>query len=302
MAVEPVPMPEDREPAPPLFVGGTGRSGTHAVAKLLGKHSELYYVSRELRFHTDRGGLPDLFEGRIDIEKFLTNMREYYWRRPGADGRVRGLHSKFKKKRFEQALDEFEVAAESDLRAAGAGLLRALLDPMAAEEGKPTWIEQTPQTAAAGGTLNEMFPGLRMIHMVRDGRDVASSVNHMPWGPGTMRGGLRWWEKRLRAADAGVATIPGERVLIMSLEDLIVNDRESAYQALLDFLGLEDERRVRKHFDKQLVAENANIGRWRREMSERRQRRVDSAYEHALDGMAADGLRSVEVLRGADRT
>lgn len=302
MAVEPVPMPEDHVPAPPLFVGGTGRSGTHAVAKLLGKHSQLYYVSRELRFHTDRGGLPDLFEGRIDTEKFLTNMREYYWRRPGADGRVRGLHSKFKKKRFEKALDEFEVAAESDLRAAGAGLLRALLDPMAAEEGKPIWIEQTPQTAAAGGTLNEMFPELRMIHMVRDGRDVASSVNHQPWGPGTMRGGLKWWEKRLRAADAGVAAIPSERVLVMSLEDLIVNDREASYQALLDFLGLQDERRLRKHFDKQLVAENANIGRWRREMSERRQRRIDSAYEKALDAMAADGLRSVDVLRRADRT
>ncbi len=26
---------------PPLFVGGTGRSGTHAVAKLLGRHSQL---------------------------------------------------------------------------------------------------------------------------------------------------------------------------------------------------------------------------------------------------------------------
>ncbi|MEA2347932.1 MAG: hypothetical protein QOG62_1719 [Thermoleophilaceae bacterium] len=286
-------------PDPPLFVGGTGRSGTHAVAKLLGKHSHLYYVSRELRFHTDRGGLPDLFEGQIDVDKFLSNMREYYWRRPGADGRVRGLHSKFKKKRFEAALDEFEILAQTDVRAAGAALLRALLDPMAAEEGKPVWIEQTPQTASAAGYLNEMFPDMRMIHMVRDGRDVASSVNNMPWGPGSMRGGLRWWEKRLRAADAGVAKVPGDRVLVMSLEDLVVNDRESSYERLLGFLGVDDERKVRKHFDKQLVADHANIGRWRRDMSERRQRRVDRAYERALQQMAADGVRSIEALEGS---
>jgi hypothetical protein len=285
---------------PPLFVGGTGRSGTHAVAKLLGRHSQLFYVSRELRFHTDRGGLPDLLDGLIDVDHFLRNMRDYYWRRPGADGRERGLHSKFRKKNFEAALERFEQRARDDVATAGAALLHDLLDPMAADVDKPVWIEQTPQTAAAGAALFRMFPEMKLIHMVRDGRDVASSLTGQWWGPRTMRGGLKWWERRLRAADEGASAVPSGRVLTMALEDLVIRKREPSYARLLDFLGLEDERKMRKHFDKQLVPENANIGRWRRDMSARRQARVDRAYLRSLERMRADGVRSAPDPKDVD--
>src|SRR5262245_15115774 len=49
----------------PLFIGGVPRSGTHAVAGLLARHSRYAMVPRELGFHTGMGevGLPDLFDG-----------------------------------------------------------------------------------------------------------------------------------------------------------------------------------------------------------------------------------------------
>lgn len=278
---------------PPLFVGGTGRSGTHAVAKLVGRHSRYLYVSRELRFHTDRGGLPDLLAGRIDAPHFLRNMREYYWRRTGADGRPRGLHSKFGRRKFEAALERFEACWPDDPLGASAGLVRALLDPLAEEANKPAWIEQTPQTAAAGKTLQAIFPDMKMVHMLRDGRDVAASVASMRWGPGSMRRALRWWEKRLRAADAGTADLPSTVLLTLDLEQLVVGDREGSYARLLEFLELEDERKIRKHFDKQMTAAAANAGRWRAELSERAQGRVDTAYARALERMRADGVRAV---------
>jgi sulfotransferase family protein len=280
-------------PPHPLFVGGTGRSGTHAAAKLLGRHSQYHYVSRELRFHTDRGGLPDLLSGRIDVDHFLRNMREYYWRREGADGRDRGLYSKFKRKHFEAALTELQLRFPEDPEAAAAGLVSALLDPMAAEEGKPSWIEQTPQTAAAAGTLHAMFPGMKLVHMIRDGRDVASSVAGMWWGPNSMRGALRWWERRLRAAQEGLSALPADRVLTLSLEDLVVRDREGSYRHLLEFLEIEDERRMRRHFDKQLTAEKANVGRWRQSTAAWRQRRIDRAYAGAVERLRRDGVDCV---------
>ena len=174
---------------------------------------------------------------------------------------------------------------------------------MAAEEGKPVWIEQTPQTAAAAAALLRMFPEMRLIHMVRDGRDVASSVHGTAVGPRHDAGGLRWWEKRLRAADAGAAAVPSGAGAGMSLEDLIVKNRELSYARLLDFLGIEDEKKIRKHFDKQLVAENANIGRWRRGMSAWRQARVDKrvcalARAHARRTACAVPPRSAGAGRG----
>ena len=47
-------------PPPLLFVGGTGRSGTHVVAKILNNHSHFRKVPNEARFHTDPGGIPDV--------------------------------------------------------------------------------------------------------------------------------------------------------------------------------------------------------------------------------------------------
>jgi hypothetical protein len=132
--------------------------------------------------------------------------------------------------------------------------------------------------------------------MVRDGRDVAASLKGMWWGPGTMRGGIRWWERRLRAADAGVAALAPDQLLTLELEDLVVRDRERSYARLLEFLEVEDERRMRRQFDKRLVPDNANIGRWRRDLPPWRRRRIDRAYARALARMHATGVASAPRL------
>ena len=42
-----------------VFIGGTGRSGTHAMARLLGHHSRFADVPIEARFHCNKRGMPD---------------------------------------------------------------------------------------------------------------------------------------------------------------------------------------------------------------------------------------------------
>ena len=49
-----------RPPGTLLFIGGTGRSGTHALAQLLGRHSRFADVPIEARFHCNKRGMPDL--------------------------------------------------------------------------------------------------------------------------------------------------------------------------------------------------------------------------------------------------
>jgi hypothetical protein len=44
----------------PVFVGGTGRSGTTILASVLGRHSCLHVFPQEIRFHVDPDGLPAL--------------------------------------------------------------------------------------------------------------------------------------------------------------------------------------------------------------------------------------------------
>jgi hypothetical protein len=44
----------------PIFIGGTGRSGTTIIAKMLGRHSKIYTYPLETRFIIDPDGLIDL--------------------------------------------------------------------------------------------------------------------------------------------------------------------------------------------------------------------------------------------------
>ena len=43
-----------------VFVGGTGRSGTHILGRLLGSHARFADVPIESRFHCNKRGMPDL--------------------------------------------------------------------------------------------------------------------------------------------------------------------------------------------------------------------------------------------------
>jgi hypothetical protein len=68
----------------PVFVGGTGRSGTSILGRMLGRHSEIYSFPKELRFITDPDGLISLksalvdnwsfFQSDIAMERFMLLM------------------------------------------------------------------------------------------------------------------------------------------------------------------------------------------------------------------------------------
>jgi hypothetical protein len=276
--------------ATPVFVGGTGRSGTHAMARMLGQHSAYHYFSREMRFHTDRGGFPDLLSGELGPEEFVANMRGRFWRRTGADGEPRGLYAKLDRQAYDGALERFLRDYEEDVRRACERLMHALVDPVARKAGKPTWIEQTPPTVAAAETLHAIFPQMKIIHMVRDGRDVACSVIRKPWGPASVTGAIDWWDERMRECHAATSRIPAESYYIVHLEDLAERKRPRTYKRVLRFLGIEDETRIRRYFRREISAEAANVGRWKTELSESEQRKVNRLYRRTIEQLKADGI------------
>src|SRR3954464_9700772 len=101
------------KPPPVLFVGGTGRSGTHVVAKLLGKHSKMALVPVEVRFHVEARGFPGLLSGEVTKEQFLRRLRGFWWR-GFQTRRMRGLYRFVPRERFEQAVDRFESSFGED--------------------------------------------------------------------------------------------------------------------------------------------------------------------------------------------
>ena len=111
--------------------------------------------------------------------------------------------------------------------------------------------------------LHRVFPEARFVHVVRDGRGVASSFLQMPWwrgydgpeawgwGPLPSEAARRWedsdrsfavlaglqWKILIDAAEAARAELPEDRWLEIRYEDFVAAPRERMAE-MLDFLQL----------------------------------------------------------------
>ena len=300
-----------------VFVGGTGRSGTHVLGRLLGRHPRLAGVPIECRFHCNPSGLADLVTGRATPDEFVAKLRRFWWHRVRHEGgalrrlsalarrrgRVRGLHKIVPRERFEEAISRFEASCTRDVVQASRDLFFDLLRPLADDAGKPAIAEMSCFTIASAPGLEVIFPEARFVHAVRDGRDSGSSKaakRHKEHHPTGVTDGIDWWLERLRLAERGVRDLrdPGRGVAI-SLDELVWGDRERAYGELLDFVGLEEEPAVREFFDAEIHADAAHRERWREGLTEAEQEQVRLRYEEALERLEADGYHSAPVLRRA---
>jgi hypothetical protein len=284
-----------------LFVGGTGRSGTHVVAKLVGRHSVYEKIGNEVRFHCDPGGFPDLLSGAVTLDEFVAKLRGTWWRRVQTL-RVRGLHRTVPRKRFEAAVERFRFEYDDDPPAACRRLFIDLLGPVAERVEKPGLVEMSCDTVAQGPALLRIFPEASFIHSVRDGRDAASSRVAKGRGvvyPRDAEQGIEWWEGRLRRIDAAVKEIPSERLTVISLDELVYGDREGTYRQLLDCLGTEDELEMRSYFETKMSADRAHRERWREGLSVADQADYARRYGEALERLERDGVHCAGLLRSA---
>ncbi|MCB0876700.1 MAG: sulfotransferase [Solirubrobacterales bacterium] len=298
-----------------LFIGGTGRSGTHVVSQLVGSHSSWARVPIEARFHVNPQGYPDLLGGQVTPDQFLRKLKRFWWRRIRAGevapviarriafGRkVRGLHKVVERDRFDAAVAEFEATVGGDADLACRNLFLDLLWPIATEAGKPGLIEMSCFTIAESPTLVRLFPEAKLIHTVRDGRDAGSSKvskRQKRSHPRDASEGIRWWEGRLRKIEAGVRQLPPGSLLTISLDELVDGDRDRVYEEILDYLGLDDEPAMRGFFEDEMSASAAHKERWREGLDAGEQAAVVREYEKTLDRLEREEFHCAPQLRRA---
>jgi hypothetical protein len=289
-------------PAAPLFIGGVPRSGTHAVAGLLARHSRYAMVPRELGFHTGVGavGLPDLFNQRISVQEFTEVMSGYWWKRitPWDSTVTRGLYKTIPRDRFEQCLERFERTYPSAPVDAGQAFIQGLIDPIAEDAGKEAWIEMDPYNIFVAPLLYRLFPEMKFIHVLRDGRDVAVSTASMPWGRAGALTGVWRWQRILRVGHQRLRLLPTDRLLTIRLEDLALRTREDTYARILDFLELRDEPAMHTFFREGISPRKAHIARWRG-LPFGRRTAISGAYACALGRLASAGVASRPTFRAS---
>jgi hypothetical protein len=272
--------------APPIFVGGTGRSGTTIVGRLLGRSSRYEIVPVEVKFHVWPGGLPTFLAGKTAEQDVVKVVRKQWTESRKMNG---GIASFVKQTQLKAALDQFVADGAGDRLKAARALVEALLDPVAETVNKPGWVEMTPRVVFYGRLLHRMFPEMKLIHTVRDGRDVASSLVARGWQP-DLHQALRWWEARMQRAHLGLRRVPEESLMVVNLEDLVLHRREETYERLLEFVGLDDERDMHLWFVRTMPPERAHIGRWREGLTGQQSAEIAKAYSQALRRLEAAGV------------
>jgi hypothetical protein len=206
------------------------------------------------------------------------------------------------KKRFDAAVDAFDAGYEDDPIEAARKLFYDLLWWRAEEEGASGIVEQSCDSIREGEILSRLFPEARFVHVVRDGRDASASRVAQTRGltaPRTRVSGIRWWEERMRRIDAGAREIPPDRLLQLSIDELVRQRSPQKLVPLCEFAGIPPGRRVRKFYKWYMDSDGANQGRWREGLSDRKAARIEAEYGRALDRLEADGVTSVPLLRRA---
>lgn len=124
-----------------------------------------------------------------------------------------------------------------------AGQLIRYFDLMTISENKKRWIEKTPKHLYSIPLLRKLFPGCKFILIIRDGRDVACSIEARY---GSLEDGINRWIDDNRA---GEPFWKDADVHVLKYEDIIENFSESI-RGTLNFMGEDFEEQVLRSHEK----------------------------------------------------
>jgi hypothetical protein len=212
--------PPGRRPDP-VLVFGAPRSGTTYLEQLLNAHPDVY-ISHETRVFTWVHHALEVLPQRHNI---LLNHREEF---------------------------------VQHLRAVFPGVIRDFYAQLAPDVS--CWGDKNPHYAnphkRCMETAAELFPGSLFVHLVRDGRDVVSSLVRKETE------GIRWatfdqahvtWRRMVDRGSDFCRSLPPDRGLELRYEDLVADDLGVAAE-LFRFLGLTLDPQVREFCEGQRAA------------------------------------------------
>jgi hypothetical protein len=290
-AEPPRPLPRDggdtEDSAPPVFVGGTGRCGTTILGRLLGSHPDYVAIPVEARFHASQDGLPGVLRGTVAPEQFARRMREHWYARPGRPK----LSTFVERDALDAALASFSERAARDPLGAARGLTDELLGGYARTVGRRGWVEMTPINSIWGApALARLYPRMRLVNVVRDGRDVAASLIGIGW-IADVREALAWWEVRMGQAHRLCRALPPGSLHSIAFERLALDDRAGALRELCDFLGWSVQPTMEHFMAEQLRPEDAHVGRWQTHLSAAQRAFLADEYPATLARLSDAGVR-----------
>lgn len=217
---------ENADNISPVFIGGCSRSGTTLLGAMLGAHSECI-CTPESQFKIDvyRKILKDNGEG-INTKEILASIADHkrfkIWELPIEDAEIQGGKNG-------TTYAEIVLSLVKKYGVKKVGKKKASL-----------WIDHSPDNIRYALTLFNIFPDARMIHLIRDGRAIASSVMSLDWWPVTVVSWAHIWMENLAYGLAAESVFDSSRIIRIRYEDLVKQPEETMGE-ICSFLNISYE-------------------------------------------------------------
>jgi hypothetical protein len=248
----------------PLFIGGTGRSGTTILLEYLGK-SNLVYASDpiELRILTEQYGLLDLYKTK-DINSFLFYLEDS-WLNP--TDKTTGIYSNINVENIKQMTNKLiNTFMQNNKLAIDVFYKDLFLNQKTFNKNSLYLGDSTPSNIRYSDNIFQIWKDAKFINMIRDGRDTAYSIFQMKnfWNLEKRNNeldALDWWYNRVIDSFESLSKIPETCYLNIRLEDFVSKDAEK--KKVLSFLSINEDQEMLTFFNNQISEDNVDFGKWK---------------------------------------
>jgi hypothetical protein len=246
-------------PAAPLLIMGSPRSGTKFLARMASQFFDVH-ICRDngtlLRFHRNRSHYEPLADD-ANLRRLIKHLyRDQYFRERV---RNRGME-----------LSEAELFDRVRARTFG-GLIEAVYSATAMGHGRRWWGYKRASLARVDGQhVEDLFPGARFVHIIRDARDVVLSMRkstasllEKSWHFGAVD-----WVSHVEAGRAIGRRMGPSRYLEVRYEQLMAEPAEVLSEVLTFWHrdAGDEERIARIRREIGPLVRSDNTDKWRRQM------------------------------------
>jgi len=232
----------------PVVIGATGGSGTRVIHGILETAGLFMGHDQNLNHAGDAMDIEPILDAFINPILSTTNTLDY---------------------EADDLPNKLRAAAIRDLTIAVSRFLNTLPAP----QGRWGW--KNPRSMYILPLIHALFPKVRFIHLVRDGRDMATSDNQNqprkhyqalfaePLNETDPSGSIHLWATANLAVANWAERNLGERYYRLRFEDLCAEPENSVRQ-ILEFAGFEDsEIQLALFTAGKTVAAPSSLNRWR---------------------------------------